>query len=233
MDIALFSTDGIAFLLRWIHFLAGVMWIGILWYFNMVQGSWFAEADASTKTAALAKLVPRALWWFRWGAMFTWLSGFSLLLLYTHQFGMDYFSTSRGITILTGALMGTYMFLNVWLIIWPNQKVVIASAQSVLSGGQADPAAAACGAKAGLASRHNTLFSIPLLFMMGASSHLAIQTNADSKICGYYLTAGIIITLIEFNGIKGKNGPIASVSGVIHFGLALAAILYVLLEFLL
>ena len=61
--------------LRWVHFLAGITWIGLLYYFNFVQGEWFKETDASSKNAAVQKLVPRALWWFRWGAMFTFLAG--------------------------------------------------------------------------------------------------------------------------------------------------------------
>lgn len=233
MDIALFTAEGAAFLLRWIHFLSGVMWIGMLWYFNFVQGAWFAEAEASVKNAAISKLVPRALWWFRYGALFTWFSGFFLLALYGHQFGMEYFSTSRGVTILTGAGLGTLMFLNVWLIIWPNQKVVIASAQKVVSGGQADPAAAACGAKAGLASRHNTLFSIPMLFMMGASSHLSVQTSPESKTCAYAIGVAVILGALELNSIKGKLGPLTTITGVIHCGLALSLVLYGMLEFLL
>ena len=73
--MALFSDAGVELLLRWLHFLAGITWIGLLYYFNFVQGPFFAEADGATKSAATQKLVPRALWWFRWGAMFTFLSG--------------------------------------------------------------------------------------------------------------------------------------------------------------
>ncbi len=73
MDII--SGLGLELLLRWIHFLAGITWIGLLYYFNFVQGEWFKETDASAKTAAVQKLVPRALWWFRWAALFTFLAG--------------------------------------------------------------------------------------------------------------------------------------------------------------
>ena len=72
------SVDGWYLLLRWSHLLAGVTWIGLLYYFNFVQGEWFKETDASAKTAAVQKLVPRALWWFRWSAMFTFLRNFDL-----------------------------------------------------------------------------------------------------------------------------------------------------------
>src|SRR5437867_6423747 len=130
--MALLSDAGVELLLRWLHFLAGITWIGLLYYFNFVQGPFFAEADGATKSAATQKLVPRALWWFRWGAMFTFLSGVSIVLLKGMQAGglADAFTVgSWGPLILTGALLGTVMFLNVWLIIWPNQKIVIADAK--------------------------------------------------------------------------------------------------------
>ena len=73
--MALFSKDGAEFLLRWLHFLSGITWIGLLYYFNFVQGPFFAEADAATKSVATQKLVPRALWWFRWSASLTFLTG--------------------------------------------------------------------------------------------------------------------------------------------------------------
>ena len=75
--------------LRWFHFLAGITWIGLLYYFNFVQGEFFKETDANTKSAAVQKLVPRALWWFRWGAMFTFLTGFAILMMRAHSAGME------------------------------------------------------------------------------------------------------------------------------------------------
>ena len=172
MDIALFKMSGLDFLFRWGHYLFGVAWIGLLWYFNFVQGAWFKECEPDTKKKATQLLVPRALWWFRWAAMFTFITGLLLLTSKAHMSGgMSVFDSSWGVTIMTGSLLGTIMFLNVWLVIWPNQKIVIASAKGESVGG-ADPAAAA--AKAGLASRTNTMISIALLFMMGAASHLPI-----------------------------------------------------------
>ena len=81
MDFALFTTEGIQFVLRWLHFFFGVIWIGHLYYFNFVQGPFFNETDAGTKSNAIQKLVPRALWWFRWGAMGTFLSGLGILAI--------------------------------------------------------------------------------------------------------------------------------------------------------
>lgn len=230
MEIALFSTEGLEFLLRWIHYMAGVTWIGILYYFNFVQGEWFKEIDASAKSGAIQKLVPRALWWFRWGAMFTFLSGFFILMMKAHLGGMEVFSTSWGILILAGATLGTLMFLNVWLIIWPNQKVVIASAQQVASGGQANPVAAALATQAGVASRTNALFSLPMLFFMGSASHLPLSVSEDFKAWPLILILFVIYGLLEFNAIKGKTGPLTTVKGVIHCGLLLTFVLYGIIE---
>ena len=159
------SVDGWYLLLRWSHLLAGVTWIGLLYYFNFVQGEWFKETDASAKTAAVQKLVPRALWWFRWSAMFTFLAG-TLILISKGMKGWEIYATSWGILILTGATLGTLMFLNVWMIIWPAQQVVIASTNQVAEGGEALPDAASSAAKAALASRTNTLFSFVIFIVL-------------------------------------------------------------------
>ena len=228
------TSIGIEMLLRWGHFLAGITWIGMLYYFNFVQTEFFKEADAGAKADALQKLVPRALWWFRWGAMFTFLTGVGIMGL--RGAGMP-------IDIWVGALLGTFMFLNVWLIIWPNQQIVIASAKQVAAGGEAIAEAAPSLATAGLASRTNTLFSIPMLFFMGASSHYAHP--ASSMIAD--LTAIVVVLLIQYNAARssldrfdvvkklpaaGKMGPMASVTGVIHCGLGLTVVLYMIIDLL-
>jgi uncharacterized membrane protein len=219
VELALLQGNALAFILRWIHLLAGVIWIGLLWYFNFVQGEYFKEADASSKSDAIRKLVPRALWWFRWGAMFTFLSGVALLGI----------KQLTGWGILLGGILGTLMFLNVWLIIWPNQKIVIASAEKAAAGGEADPAAAGALAKAGLASRTNTLFSIPMLFFMASSVHLA-QLMTASTVAKVVSLA--IVVALEINAIVGKQGPMTSVKGVIHMGLLLTLVLYLAVDLL-
>lgn len=227
MDII--SGLGLELLLRWIHFLAGITWIGLLYYFNFVQGEWFKETDASSKTAAVQKLVPRALWWFRWAALFTFLAG-ALTLINKGMHGgggwTAVYASSWGIMILTGSALGTLMFLNVWLIIWPNQQVVIASTNKVADGGEALPEAAGCGAKAALASRTNTLFSIPMLLFMGAATHYPLVLPVDTNFSGLFWVLAIIIGLLEVNGILGKPGPMASVKGVITSGLVLTVVLF-------
>ena len=224
MDIM--SVDGWYLLLRWIHFLAGITWIGLLYYFNFVQGEWFKETDASAKTAAIQKLVPRALWWFRWGAMFTFLAGALTLLTKGMQAGWGIYASSWGIIILTGSVLGTLMFLNVWLIIWPKQQIVMASTNQVAEGGEPLPDVADCTAKAGLASRTNTLFSIPMLLCMGAASHYPVNVTDGTNYTGLFWVLAIIIGLVEINAIVGKPGPMASVKGVITSGVVLTVVLF-------
>ena len=161
MDIALFNLDGFLFLLRWLHLFFGVIWIGHLYYFNFVQGAFLAETDAPTKSNVVQKLVPRALWWFRWGAMYTMLTGIVYLAIKGHRDGFGIFETSWGISILMGAALGLLMWANVWFVIWPSQKKVIQSATQVAQGGSVLPQAAPAGARAGVASRTNTPFSTP------------------------------------------------------------------------
>ncbi len=222
---------GFEMLLRWGHFMAGVTWIGILYYFNFVQTEYFKEADGAAKSDAVQKLVPRALGWFRWGAVATLLTGIGIFALRGGGMSMD---------IYVGALLGICMFLNVWYIILPNQKIVIASAKQIADGGDALPEAADALSAAGLASRTNTLFSIPMLFFMGASAHFP---HSFSFIA--FIIAVAVILVLEFNGaypaIKhidafkklpegGRLKFYASVKGVIHCGLGLTLVLFLILD---
>jgi len=221
------------FMLRWVHFLSGVTWIGILYYFNFVQTPFFAETEAGVRTAAIQKLVPRALWWFRWGAMFTFLAGISIYLMRMSEMGTGlFYSSPYGVTITVGGLLGTLMFLNVWLVIWPNQQVVIASANQVASGGQALPAAAGAGRRGALASRTNTVFSIPMLLYMGAASHYPQMVHQSTSRGLFWLLVIVIIVAVEANALVGTQGatkvPLDSVKGALWFGFLLAGILFLL-----
>jgi uncharacterized membrane protein len=224
VEFALLSQNSLAFLLRWVHLLAGMIWVGLLYYFNFIQGEYFKEADSGAKSDVIQKLVPNALWWFRWGAVFTFLSGIFLI----------HINRLSGMGIMIGVTMGTLMFLNVWLIIWPNQKIVIASAKQVAGGGEVLPGAASALGKAGLASRTNTLFSAPMLFFMASSSHLGgqLQTPIHSASAASLAVVFGLIALLELNGVFGKTGPITSVKGVIANGFVLTAVLYLLVELL-
>src|SRR6059058_5058715 len=99
------------FFLRWIHFLAGITWIGLLYYFNFVQTPFFAETEAPVRTGAIQKLVPRALWWFRWGAMVTFLAGLLMYFIRLHQMGEEpFFGLQIGFSFNLGGLLGTIRF---------------------------------------------------------------------------------------------------------------------------
>ena len=225
------SGEGHFFLLRWIHFLAGITWIGVLYYFNFIQTPFFGtELGGQSKSAVTRGLVPNALWWFRWGAMFTFLSGWTIVIIKLLQgapLGGQYMTM-----ILTGGLMGTLMWYNVWFVIWPAQQVVISNAENVAGGGEADPSAAGRAARAGLASRTNTLFSIPMLFFMGAASHFGSLYSMDANVMIYWVIAIILIALVEINALSGSPGtattkPLGSVGGTIHAGLILTLVLYI------
>jgi uncharacterized membrane protein len=223
-----------SFLLRWFHFLAGITWIGILYYFNFIQTPFFGtDLGGEAKGAMTRGLVPNALWWFRWAAMFTFVTGVLIILMKLgHGEPLSGVYMTR---ILTGGLMGTLMWANVWFVIWPAQQVVIANANNVAGGGQADPSAAARAARAGLASRTNTLFSIPMLFFMAAASHLPASLSAslargEGQLTGYWISALVVIAVFEAGALMGPGlptqKPLATVKGTIHAGFAVTIVVF-------
>jgi uncharacterized membrane protein len=223
--------DGFLMLLRWFHFLFGIIWIGLLYYFNLVQTPFFAETEAPVRSGAIQKLVPRALWWFRWGAMGTVIIGIIYLLIWWDS-RLDMAFTPWTVAIFTGGAIGIIMWANVWFVIWPNQKIIIANAIATAGGAAANPAAAPAGRRAGLASRTNTLFSIPMLFFMGAASHMPLIGEVTSGgLTKWIIIDGIIIAVIEINALVGTQGPtkkpLDSVSGVILAGFAAWLVLLV------
>jgi len=231
--MALFSYDGWLFLLRWFHFLAGITWIGLLYYFNLVQTPFFAGAEAPVRSGMIVGgLVSRALWWFRWGAMFTFLTGWLIIFHKMGQLGVPgFFNTSYGWAIFFGGMLGSLMWFNVWFVIWPAQQVVIASATQVSKGGQAIAEAAARGQRGGFASRTNTLLSIPMLFFMGAASHLSMaQPHTRGAKIGALIFLLVVLAVAEFNAMVGTTGSgkkmLSTVKGTIWGGFILAAILY-------
>lgn len=234
MKLSLLSMEGLLYFFRWMHFFFGVAWIGLLYYFNFVQTPFMGDAatDAGAKSTVTRILVPRALWWFRWSAMFTFISGVAMLGILGHN-APAAFGTLWGTSIITGGVLATTMFLNVWLIIWPNQKVIIANAVNVAAGQPANPNLAVHAARAALASRTNVLFSIPMLFFMGSGAHLPIMGQPAESMMTYYVVFLLIWAVIEFNAIKGKMiKPLSTVKGVIHSSLALWLVIYLLFEFL-
>ncbi len=233
MDLSGTVTDTILMLLRWGHFLAGITWIGLLYYFNLVQTPFFGETEAPVRSGAIQKLVPRALWWFRWGAMFTIIFGVTYLLIWWHK--LDWTFTAWTVAIFTGGAMGLIMWANVWFVIWPKQKIIIANAVAMAGGAAANPAAAAAGRRAGLASRTNTLFSIPMLFFMGAASHYPMFAYPSSSgITEWMILGGAVLALVELNALVGTQGvtkkPLDSISGVITAGFVLWLVMFIVIE---
>ena len=172
-SVSLDAATIVLFILRWFHFIFGITWIGHLYFFNFVNGPFAKTMDAGTKKLVVPQLMPRALWWFRWGAMITFLTGWIYIIGKLHLNGAGLtgpgglFTSTWGQWISLGALFGSIMWFNVWFIIWPAQKKLIAWTKK----GEAPPEMAALTKKAFMASRLNTYLSVPLLFFMGAASH--------------------------------------------------------------
>ena len=162
-------------LIIWLHVLAGITWIGLLYYFNFVQvpalGQAAGDKDGPGPAAISKYIAPRALAWFRWGALVTWLTGASFLF-HKGQLGNAFMLglntdpvNQYAMTIGVGAWLGTIMLFNVWVLIWPNQKKVLGIVEA-----SADEIAKAKNI-AFLASRSNTLMSIPMVMSMVGAGH--------------------------------------------------------------
>jgi uncharacterized membrane protein len=158
------SSIELPFLFRWIHVMVGIMWIGLLWYFNFVQIPSMPKIPDEQKPAIGKVIAPTALFWFRWAALFTVVSGLILSILngYAHQ-AFTLQAPFRAIGL--GMWIALVMAFNVWFIIWPNQK----RALGIVA---VEPDVKAKSARtAMLTSRINTILSVPMLFLMSAQSH--------------------------------------------------------------
>lgn len=178
------------FVFRWLHVFMGIIWIGHLYFFNFVNIQLQGKMDDPTKKLVNPQLMPRALWWFRWGAMVTFLSGlilFGMIYLYTPEVGFGANMLMKGAEGQTdrvrwiewGMLFGSIMWFNVWFIIWPAQKKLL--------GGTAGDAAPALRARAGLASKINTYLSAPMLVGMLGAGHAGMPFSY-----GALLTAALL-----------------------------------------
>lgn len=159
-------------IVRFIHIGAGIIWIGLLYYFNLVQVPAFAQMEAPPRMHALRLVTSRALLWFRHAAWVTVLAGLVWIVSRAIQ-APDYLLSSSFYSILVGGILGIIMLGNVWLVIWPNQKKIIeATTETLLHNTPAPPDQPKWARRAFLASRTNTMFSIPMLFFMVTASHL-------------------------------------------------------------
>src|SRR3990167_8756930 len=203
--IALDGFTILLFALRWIHFIFGIIWIGHLYFFNFVNGPFAKTLDAGTKKIVVPQLMPRALWWFRWGAMVTFLSGWIYIIGKLHLNGAGLtgtgglFTSTWGQWISTGALLGSIMWFNVWFIIWPAQKKLITWTKK----GESPAEMAGLTKKAFLASRLNTYLSFPMLFCMAAASHLPAFGFAPVLAA---FVIGFVLVWHLVNKVAGKAG---------------------------
>jgi uncharacterized membrane protein len=249
LALDIFDNYGLNFLARWAHVLSGITWIGLLYYFNFVQVPAFAQLEAGTRNQVTDKLASRALWWFRWAALATFLFGLLIGFIPLSSGGKgiftqsNFFKSPEGVAIATGMLLGITMFLNVWGVIWVNQKVVIANARNVLAGGEADPKAAACGRKALLASRMNTIFSFAMLFFMIGAVHFfagggydTIRSSSDRVV--YWIITAVIWAVLEASCLGWIGGTGQNITNWIYedhrraigAGLVLVVVWYALWE---
>jgi uncharacterized membrane protein len=163
------TNEIIPLVVRWIHFLAGITWIGMLYFFNLVNLNFQKALDPDTKKKVNPELLLRSLFWFRWGAMFTVLAGIFIIVWKYFYLGTGMtgpaglMSTPGGQWISFGGLLGLIMFFNVWAIIWPAQKKILGAAL-----GKNPAPDAKVPARATLASKTNTILSIPMLWGMAA-----------------------------------------------------------------
>jgi len=209
------SNGGLVVLARWGHILVGIAWIGLLYFFNFVQTPAFAELSPGARNEAFDKITWRALWWFRWAAMATFLLGVVMLAVYSSDTadGVKNYADPTSVTgasILTGILFAVTMLANVWLVIWPAQQVVIGSIRNQIAGGEADPAQPAAAKKGARASRANTFFSIVMLFFMVFTTHFAFKyanVNGDlHNTALYWLLVIVLWAFVEASALGYLGG---------------------------
>lgn len=188
------------------HVLSGITWIGLLYYFNFVQTPAFAQLSDGARGEALRKITLRALWWFRWGALLTFLFGLSIISVYGEDTD-EYLSGQQGTAILTGMLFGITMFVNVWGIIWRHQQVIIGSSETVAAGGEPDPRAAELAKPAARASRANTFMSIPMLWFMIFAAHGGFFFREEiGTTIGYWVLVLVVWAVIEGSALGWFGG---------------------------
>jgi uncharacterized membrane protein len=244
---SLFDANAIGnFWFRYLHVLAGITWIGLLYYFNLVQVPGLAAYgdEGKARNITITQIAARALWWFRWASVATLATGILIVGVvpdymenFMNHVGDDP-ANAKNAAIGVGMILGILMAANVWMVIWKNQKVVIANATNVLSGGEANPDAATSGRRAMLMSRQNMIFSVSMLFFMVGAAHYypesfsATSGNANT----FTLIAIVIIAVLQLNalgkfgGIKAGNKmlwPYESHKNAIISGVVLWAVFFI------
>jgi Predicted membrane protein len=219
----LFHRYGLWGGMRLAHVMFAVMWMGLLWFFNFVQTPAYAEMEPGVRNSAFDKLTWRALWWFRWAAIATLVSGLLILALGpSGEYGSSFWKSPSGMGIAAAILFALIMGYNVWMVIWPKQQIVITNARNVLAGKEADPAAPAAARAGAMASRQNTIFSFAVfLFMVGAdhffndASHFKLVPAAGVRVV-FYIVVLAIAVVMEMNALGKIGGTAAGGTNVIY-----------------
>jgi uncharacterized membrane protein len=197
------------FFFRWLHVFFGIVWIGHLYFFNFVNLPFQGKMDDATKKLVNPHLMPRALWWFRMGAMVTFLSGlalFGMIFFYTPEVGWGANMLFRGAEgglsdrarwIMWGMLFGSIMWFNVWFIIWPAQKKLL--------GGTAGDAAPALRTRAANASRMNTYLSAPMLVGMLGANHSGMSFSYGALLIAALLGFVVVKGAYAHSGFVGQS----------------------------
>ena len=243
MVLASYGEIFIEDLARYGHIISGITWIGLLYYFNFAQTPAFNAFEAPARNEAFAKLVPRAIWWFRWAALATLLFGLLIFGLYAGGDNQPYDGMKNGqvVAIVTGIIFALVMFANVWAVIWPAQRRAIANAQNILAGGEADAGLPPLMRRAATASRTNTFLSISMLFYMVGAAHLFGDANHwDTSEGGKRLLWYVIVIAIAAvaEAIALKAPPVGDNltkhlddhKVTIASGFALTLVMYLLME---
>jgi uncharacterized membrane protein len=232
----IFTVEGLALLARWLHVMAGIVWIGLLYYFNFVQLPFFAQTEPETRAAVTRQLIPRALAWFRYSSMVAVAAGVTIILIRFEQAGSALFNHSYGVSILTGMSLGFIIFLNAQAVLPQKIGILVAAAEAESAGGPPNPAAPAASRRVMLVSRTNLILSIPLLFFMVTSSHLSLFSGAagGGELWTYWIVATVIMLAVEANGVLGTTGPttkpLERIGPSILLGFVLYGVLYLALQ---
>jgi len=195
------STEILDILFRWFHVVFGIMWIGLLYFFNFVNANFAKTLDADSKKKVVPELMPRALFFFRWAAMITFILGLALLYINYSPNGWSGFSTSRGHWIMLGATLGTIMWFNVWFIIWPCQRKII---NGIKTGSPAPPEVVN---RAMNASKVNVYLSFPMVFCMLAAGKHFLRSPFEEW---YWLAGVVVIGYFAASGLYKRGAKVST-----------------------
>ena len=204
--------DGFDNALRIGHVIVGVMWMGLLWFFNFVQVPAYAEMDAAARNNALDKLTWRALWWFRWAAIATVVFGILIIAVWPDQYDGDYWKSTAGVTLLLGIIMGLVMAANVWMVIWPNQQIVIAQRAQRAGRRRGEPRrrGGRTAGRDGVPAEHDLLAAAARVHGRRVALLRARNTSDPSPGGGkwglYFLIGIAIIAVLEVNALGKISG---------------------------